>query len=56
MGLMVQGGLFVDVERGIAEGRPNWMGEEMARMYKGGKGADPFEKMLGTMGKPKEKL
>lgn len=35
-GLLVQGGKWADLEKGIAGSRGKWMGEEMAELYKGG--------------------
>lgn len=36
MGLLVQGGKVVDLERGIAGSRKSWMGEEVAKDYEEG--------------------
>lgn len=38
MGLMVQGGEVVDLEKGIAGNRDSWMGARMATMYRSGTG------------------
>lgn len=49
MGLMVQGGEVVDLEKGIAGNRNAWMGERMASMYRSGtgvKGARIFEEAV----------
>lgn len=37
-GILVQGGKWSDLEKGIAGAREQWMGKEMALLYKGGKG------------------
>lgn len=36
-GILVQGGKWSDLEKGIARSREGWMGKEMALLYKGGK-------------------
>lgn len=51
MGIMVQGGKFIDVEKSIQNSRKVWMGNEMDRMYKGGKGSDPFVKLQAASSK-----
>ena len=58
MGLLVQAGKVVDLERGIAKSRKAWMGEEMARVYQSGTGYNVFEKItdaggMGSGAKPK---
>lgn len=36
MGLLVQGGKVVDLEKGLGGNRGAWMGAEMSRMYSEG--------------------
>ncbi|KAK4702439.1 hypothetical protein P7C70_g3787, partial [Phenoliferia sp. Uapishka_3] len=45
MGLMVQKGLVMDLEKGIAKNRRHWMGAEMEGLYRSGTGFNVFEKI-----------
>ncbi|KAM0747339.1 NAD(P)-binding protein [Meredithblackwellia eburnea MCA 4105] len=56
MGVLIQGGLYTDLEFNVAKSRKYWMGEEMAKLYTGGKGFNVFEKLMEegpALGKPK---
>ena len=46
MGLLVQGGRTADLELGIAKGRKDWMGEEMLKLFRGGRQAPLFPNKL----------
>lgn len=56
MGLMVQGGLVTDLEKGIAKTRRSWMGDVMAKMYSSGTGFNVFEKLGADGGMGSSKL
>ncbi|EXJ91193.1 hypothetical protein A1O1_04302 [Capronia coronata CBS 617.96] len=45
-GLLIQAGRAVDVEQGIATSRKIWMGEEMLRLFRGGRNAPLFPNRL----------
>ncbi|KIW14387.1 hypothetical protein PV08_07169 [Exophiala spinifera] len=45
-GLLVQAGRVADLERGIATSRKIWMGEEMLRLFRGGRNAPLFPNKL----------
>lgn len=45
-GLLVQAGRAVDVEQGIATSRKTWMGDEMLRLFRGGRNAPLFPNRL----------
>ena len=53
VGVFVQGGKFVDLERGLAGSRGAWMGREMLDDFRGGRGAPLFQRLEGEGGKPK---
>ncbi|OAL48870.1 NAD(P)-binding protein [Pyrenochaeta sp. DS3sAY3a] len=44
-GVFVQGGKFVDLERGLAKSRAAWMGKEMLDLFRGGRAAPLFERL-----------
>ena len=45
-GLLIQGGRVADLENGIATSRKIWMGEEMLRLFRGGRNAPLFPNKL----------
>ncbi|KAJ9613951.1 hypothetical protein H2200_002087 [Cladophialophora chaetospira] len=45
-GLLVQAGRVADIEAGIATSRKTWMGEEMLRLFRGGREAPLFPNKL----------
>lgn len=45
-GLLVQAGRVADVEKGIATSRKIWMGDEMLRLFRGGRNAPLFPNKL----------
>lgn len=44
-GLLIQGGKFADLERGLATSRKQWMGEEMLELFRGGRSAPLFDRL-----------
>jgi NAD(P)-dependent dehydrogenase (short-subunit alcohol dehydrogenase family) len=46
-GIFVQADRFVDLERGLAKSREQWMGKEMLDLFRGGRGAPLFERLGG---------
>lgn len=51
-GIFVQADKFVDLERGLARSREQWMGREMLELFRGGRGAPLFDR-LGAEAKSK---
>ncbi|KAF3038912.1 hypothetical protein E8E11_007252 [Didymella keratinophila] len=51
-GLLIQGGKFADLERGLAKSREQWMGKEMLALFRGGRTAPLFDR-LGAEAKAK---
>jgi NAD(P)-dependent dehydrogenase (short-subunit alcohol dehydrogenase family) len=51
-GIFVQADKFVDVERGLAKSREQWMGKEMLDLFRGGRAAPLFARLEGEA-KPK---
>lgn len=53
-GIFVQGGKFVDLERGLAKTREQWMSKEMLDLFRGGRKAPLFVRLDGEFpSKPK---
>jgi NAD(P)-dependent dehydrogenase (short-subunit alcohol dehydrogenase family) len=44
-GIFVQGGKFVDLERGLAKTRETWMTKEMVDLFRGGRKAPLFQRL-----------
>lgn len=48
-GLLVQGDRMADVESGLAKSREVWMGREMLGLFKGGRNAPLFSRIVGKL-------
>ncbi len=44
-GIFVQADKFVDLERGLAKSREQWMGKEMLELFRGGRKAPLFSRL-----------
>ncbi|KAF1928621.1 NAD(P)-binding protein [Didymella exigua CBS 183.55] len=44
-GLLIQGGKVVDLERGLAKSREQWMSKEMLALFRGGRSAPLFDRL-----------
>jgi len=54
-GIFVQADRFVDLERGLAKSREQWMGREMLDLFRGGRQAPLFQR-LDTSNPTKPKI